>query len=215
MGTVYSGFTPSTPEHLLLDAGAFLKNFDPVKDTFEAAVTAGKLIGATAGGGSFSAVPEIRQIEVDGVKGEAKGMKTIDAWKVALTANVKEITAEALKMTLAAAKVETEGDKVPEGYQRITARNDLALDDYCDNVVWIGRLSGSLKPVIIEVSNALATNGLSITMADKSEATIPITMNGHYDAQEITDLETPPFAIYYPKMDAAAAAQAEEENGDA
>lgn len=203
MGKGYSGFTPSTPAHLLLDAGAFFKDFDVMTDTYESAIAAGKLIGATSGGGSFSATPEIRQIEVDGVKGEAIGMKTIDAWKVALTANVKEVTADALMLSLAAGKIETAGDAVPKGYQKITARNDLALEDYLRNVVWVGRLSGSEKPVIIEVSNALATNGLSLSVADKKEATISITLNGHYGAEQITDLETPPFAIYYPVLEEA------------
>lgn len=69
---VYSGFTAKTPEKLLLDAGAFFKNFEVGVDTFESAVTAGKLIGATAGGGVFEAKPDIRPIEIDGVKGCGK-----------------------------------------------------------------------------------------------------------------------------------------------
>ena len=42
----YSGYTSETPKSLLLDAGAFFKNFYVGTDTFESAVTAGKLIGA-------------------------------------------------------------------------------------------------------------------------------------------------------------------------
>ena len=65
---MFSGFTAGTAKHLQLDAGAFLKNYDPTQDTWETA-KATKLIGATSGGGSFSAVPTVRRIEVDGVKG--------------------------------------------------------------------------------------------------------------------------------------------------
>lgn len=192
--SVFSGFTANTPKHLQLDAGAFLKNYDVSKDTWETA-KATKLLGATSGGGSFSAVPSIRRIEVDGVKGAAKGMEAIDEWVVTLTANVKEITAEAIKLALAAAK--SEAADAPADYTKISGKNEISLDDYLDNVTWVGRLSGSNDPVIIAVKNALCTNGLTISFADKSEGLIPITVTGHYDP---SNLETPPFAIYYPKV---------------
>ena len=98
---MFSGFSAGTAKHLQLDAGAFLKNFDPAQDTWESA-KATKLIGATSGGGSFSAVPTVRRIEVDGVKGAVKGLETIDEWAVTLTANVKEVTAESIKLALGA-----------------------------------------------------------------------------------------------------------------
>lgn len=192
--SVFSGFTANTPKHLQLDAGAFLKNYDVTKDTWDTA-KATKLLGATSGGGSFSAVPSIRRIEVDGVKGAAKGMESIDEWVVTLTANVKEITAEAIKVALAAAK--SEAVDTPSGYTKISGKNEIALDDYLDNVTWVGRLSGSNDPVIIVVKGALCTNGLTISFADKSEGLIPITVTGHYDP---SDLETPPFDIFYPTV---------------
>ena len=192
--SVFSGFTANTPKHLQLDAGAFLKNYDITTDTWDTAKVT-KLLGATAGGGSFSAVPSIRRIEVDGVKGAAKGMESIDEWVVTMTANVKEITAESIKVALAAAKAETAD--VPSGYTKITGKSEIEAEDYLDNMTWVGRLSGSDEPVIIVVKNALATNGLTISFADKTEGLIPITVTGHYDA---SDLETPPFEIYYPTV---------------
>ena len=193
MGKKFTGFTANTAEKLLLDAGAFFKNFDINADTFESAVTANKLIGATQGGGSFSAVPTVRRIEVDGVKGATKGLETIDDWAVTMTANVKEVSVESIKMALGTAITDT--SSAPEGYTKITAKTDLTSDDYLANLTWVGRLSGSEKPVIIVVKNALSVNGLSITMADKTEAVIPMTITGHYDAD---DLEEMPFEIYYP-----------------
>ena len=82
-----SGVTSNTTKHLQLDAGAFLKNYDVTQDTW-ATAKGTKLIGATAGGGSFSAVPTIRRIEVDGVKGATKGFEALDEWVVTMTANV-------------------------------------------------------------------------------------------------------------------------------
>lgn len=192
--TIFSGFTKDTPKHLQLDAGAFLKNYDVAADTWATAKDT-KLLGATAGGGSFSAVPTIRKVEIDGVKGAAKGLQNIDEWVVTLTANVKEITADAIKLALAAAD-NTEAT-APANYTKITGRSELKDEDYLDNLTWVGRLSGSENPVIIVVKNALATNGLTISFADKSEGLIPITVTGHYP---VDDLETPPFEIYYPKV---------------
>ena len=73
---------------------------------------------------------------------------------------------------------------------------DIGLDDYIDNVTWVGNLSGSNEPVIIQVYNALNTDGLKLTVQDKNEATIPTTFYGHYSQE---NLDQPPFKIYYPK----------------
>lgn len=195
---VFSGFTKDTPEHLLLDAGAFFKDFlyeegGSSNDTFESAVSSGKLIGATKGGGEFSAVPEIRSIEVDGVKGRAKGLETIDSWEVYLKVTVLETTPESIKAALGAATVDSEAD---EKYDIITGNADIDLNDYLDNVTWVGTLSGSHEPVIIQVFNSISTDGLKLTVQDKGEATIPMTFYGHYT---FDDLATPPFKILYPK----------------
>lgn len=190
MGCI-SGITATTPENLLLDAGAFFKNYDLSKTYAE---NAGKLIGATSGGGSFSAVPTVRKIEVDGAKNNVKQLQTIDQWVVTMTANVKEVTVNSLKLALGAASSATTTGN-PTGYTEIDGNADFAEEDYADNITWVGRLSGSESPVIIQILNAVSLNGLSLTMADKNEVTIPVTLTGHYD---LDDLCTPPFKIFYP-----------------
>ena len=188
---VYSGFNSTTAEKLLLDSGAFLKNFVVGTDTFETAVAAGRLIGATSGGGTFTAAPTVRLIEIDGVKGAAKGLEVIDEWVVTLMANVKEVSAESIQLALGASTI-VNGTT---GYKKITANNYIVDGDYVDNVVWVGKLSGTDVPVIIEVLNAISLGGITLNMADKAEGLIPTTFTGHYDSVE---LDTPPFAIYYP-----------------
>lgn len=189
---VFSGFTATTAENLLLDAGAFFKDFVVGTDDFDSAVTAGKLLGATQGGGSFSAVPTVRNILIDGVKGSAKGLQQIDEWVVTITANIKEISQKAITNALGATTV-VDG---PTGYKKITANNYLQLTDYTTNIVWVGKLSKTDTPVVIVVKNAISLGGLSLNMADKAEGLITTTFTGHYDA---TDLDSPPFEIYYPK----------------
>lgn len=189
----YSGFTTETAKSLLLNAGAYFKNFDVGTDDFDSAVTAGKLIGATKGGGEFSAVPEIRQIEVDGVAGRAKGLETIDSWDIYLKANVLEVKEATIQSGLAASSVDSTTNT---DYDIITASNNLEVSDYIDNITWVGTLSGSDKPVIIQIFNALNTEGLKFSTTDKAEATISLTFYAHYTQD---DLDTPPFKIYYPK----------------
>lgn len=189
----YSGFTTETAKSLLLNAGAYFKNFDVGTDDFDSAVAAGKLIGATKGGGEFSAVPEIRQIEVDGVAGRAKGLETIDSWDIYLKANVLEVKEATIQSGLAASSVDTATNT---DYDIITASNNLEVSDYIDNITWVGTLSGSDKPVIIQIFNALNTEGLKFSTTDKAEATISLTFYAHYTQD---DLDTPPFKIYYPK----------------
>lgn len=189
----YSGFTTETAKSLLLNAGAYFKNFNVDTDDFDSAVTAGKLIGATKGGGEFSAVPEIRQIEVDGVAGRAKGLETIDSWDIYLKANVLEVKEATIQSGLAASSVDTSTNT---DYDIITASNNLEVSDYIDNITWVGTLSGSDKPVIIQIFNALNTEGLKFSTTDKAEATISLTFYAHYTQD---DLDTPPFKIYYPK----------------
>lgn len=189
----YSGFTTETAKSLLLNAGAYFKNFNVGTDDFDSAVAAGKLIGATKGGGEFSAVPEIRQIEVDGVAGRAKGLETIDSWDIYLKANVLEVKEATIQSGLAASSVDTSTNI---DYDIITASNNLEVSDYIDNITWVGTLSGSNKPVIIQIFNALNTEGLKFSTTDKAEATISLTFYAHYTQD---DLDTPPFKIYYPK----------------
>lgn len=189
----FTGLSANSGKHLQLDAGAFVKNWDEATDTWETAKSSGKLIGATAGGGSFAAVPTVRRIEVDGAKSAVKGFEALDEWQVTLTANVKEITADTLKMALATGK----SAKQSNGYEKITAAAELSDDCYIDNITWVGRISGSSEPVIIIVKNALCTNGLTLTPTDKSEGVVSLTLTGHSEA---TDVDEPPFVILYPNV---------------
>jgi len=186
-----TGYTADTPKNLLLDAGAFFVNYTMGTDTFESAKEGGKLLGATRGGGSFSAIPAIRQIEVDGLMGKTKGLEVIDSWEVKMSANIIEVTESVLKKAL----VSTETDNDQLMYHGIKGKNVIELDDYISNITFVGTYSGSEDPIIIQVYNAINTNGLTLTTSDKGETVIALEFEGHFDA---SDLDTPPFAIYYP-----------------
>ncbi len=180
----YSGFTADTSKHLILDAGAFYTNYGQPEE---------QLLGATQGGGEFNAVATLRQIEIDGVKGSAKGLKVLESWEVTLTANFLEVTPQILKMALGLADIDTtdvENDV-------ITGRTEVLDSDYIDNIAWVGKLSGSDKPVVIEIKNALSREGITLTTEDNAEGIIPITFEGHFDP---ANLDEAPFTISYPKL---------------
>lgn len=196
MGKVRTGYNTKTMENLHTGAGAYFKNFNVGVDTYETARTDGKLLGATQGGGEFKAAAEIRQIEIDGLPGKAKGAEIIDSWEVSLGMTFIETTPETLALSLGAADIDTTTNGT---YNIIQGRNAFEDSDYIDNITYIGTLTGSDEPIIVQVFNALSTDGLNIKVEDKKEGTIPVTVFGHYEDNGDGSLDAPPFKIYYPK----------------
>lgn len=78
----------------------------------------------------------------------------------------------------------------------IQPKGELDDTDYIDSLSFVGRLSGSEKPVVITIFNAFNTGDLTISPQDGKEGTLALDLDAHYEAD---DLETPPFKIYYPK----------------
>lgn len=187
----YTGVTSSTAENLILDSGAFFKDYDVSTDTFETAVTAGKLIGATRGGGEFTAIPQIKEVEVDGVLGAVKGLERLTRWDVNLKANVLELSKEVIKMALLAV---TDDTTTEIDYDIIEGKTEIEVADYIDNITWVGRLSSSEKPVIIQVFNTFNQDGFGLTMQDENEGVAALNFKAHF-----IDATTKPFKIYYPK----------------
>lgn len=181
-----TGFNKDTAKNLLLDAGAVFKNFD--KETMK-----GTLIGATQGGNSIAITPQMRNIPIDGVKSQyVKGLTVIDYVEVALTTNLLEVTKDTIKMALGA----TEEKEHNEDYDSIRGSHYILETDYLENVTYVGKISGSLKPVIVIVYNALNHGGLQLSMADADEGKLPVTFHGHTSPD---DLDNPPYEILYPK----------------
>lgn len=199
----YSGINKDTTKHIQLDAGAFFKNFDPATDTYATAKAAGKCLGATQGGGEFSAVPTLRTIDVDGAVGRVRGLVDIESWEVSIGATVLETTIETLKLALAAATSET--SSAPTGYTAIKGKAGISDKDYIDNIAWIGNISGSDSPIIIIVKNVLNEGGLSFSMTPNGEGKIALKFYAYNALADYeNDTVAPPFEIYYPDIAAGA-----------
>ncbi|PKM48345.1 MAG: hypothetical protein CVV01_03985 [Firmicutes bacterium HGW-Firmicutes-6] len=193
---VRTGYNTKTMENLHTGAGAYFKNFTVGVDTYETARADGKLLGATQGGGNFKAAAEIRQIEIDGLPGKAKGAELIESWEVSLGMTFIETTPATLALSLGAADIDSSTNGT---YSIIQGRNAFKDSDYIDNITYIGTITGSDEPIIIQVFNALSTDGLDIKVEDKKEGTIPVTVFGHYEDSGDGSMDAPPFKIYYPK----------------
>lgn len=189
----YTGLTTKTKKHLLLGAGAFFKNFLVGTDTYASAVAGGKLIGATQGGGEFSAVATFRQIPVDGAIGDIKELEDIERWDVSLSATVLEVSKATIALALGSATITTLTGTAP--YNKIVGNNGLSSGDF-NNITWCGCLLGEDKPMLIQVDNALCTNGLNLSMQDGEEGKIALEFKGFYEGVDTGAEPVAPFSIY-------------------
>jgi len=178
------GYSSTTPNNLVIDSGALYKNYGVVGKE--------ELISATSGGNEFNVAVKTRDIKVDGLKGLQKGLRVVTDIEISLKANLLEITTDILKMALLGdVDIITDVD-----YDIITGKTTISDTDYLDNIALVGRISGSLKPVIIILKNVLNTDGLKFKTADDKDNTLPVTFTAFGDPATPTVL---PYEIRYPK----------------
>lgn len=188
-----------TFKNLQLNAGAFLVNFDYASiesvDALKAAIATAledksKTLGATRGGGTFTATPEVRNIEADGKRYEFVGSTVFDSWSIKLTGTLMEIIPENFSRILAAADVTENSGK---NMKTIKVRTDVKSTDFIDTLTWVGDTSRGA--MMITIKNALNTTGATLTFTDKGEGTLPFEFTAHQSSVE--DTEYAPFEIVY------------------
>lgn len=195
---ILSAFTKNTAKNMQLDAGLLVRGLTDILN-FSGTIADDKKLGATSGGATFSATPEIRNIfeGIDGAKGNYKDGNVIDNWEVTLTATVKEMTAKNLQLAMATADI----DNGSEGkFDVLTPRMDIKTTDYIDNICWLGTMNGSTEPMIIELKNVMNTNGISFTAEDKGSGSVELELKAHFDLSKPNEV---PFNIYFPKQSIA------------
>ncbi len=177
------GYTPATPQNLMIDAGAIYKNYGLAGEA---------LLGATSGGNEFQVVVKTRDVKVDGLKGTVKGLTRIVSTDVTMKVNMLEVTAETLRIALMGVTDSTGID-----YDVITGKTEILLTDYIDNIALVGRISGSAKPVIIMLKNALSSDGVKFSNKDSADNILPITFTASIDPNTPT---VSPYEIRFPKV---------------
>lgn len=183
-----NGFTNASKNHFIVDAGAVYLNAEFDAETGE---FSGTLLGATAGGNEFAVDQEVRQIEVDGMKGRGKGLQEVTFMNPNLTVNLKELSAQNLSRIIAGGDV----DEADTNYDILTSKGVIEDADYIDSVALVGRVIGSAKPIVIVLNNVLSVEGLEMSFEDNNEVVVPVTFGGHYD--ETMEV---PYKIYLPKQ---------------
>lgn len=200
MAGILSAFSKGTAKNMQLDAGILVRNLENILEFDGTLVEANKL-GATSGGATFSATPELRNIfdGIDGAKGNYKDGNVIDNWEITLTATVKEMTAKNLQLAMASADITED-----ENFSVLTPRMNVSTSDYIDNICWLGTMNGSTNPMIIELKNVMNTNGISFTAEDKGSGSVELELKAHFDLSKPDEV---PFKIYFPKDKAVVGAR--------
>lgn len=157
---------------LQLDAGVLLKNFDPANPELVDA----DIICATTGGINPTCTPTFTDMaeDIDNVPNNMLEFKQIQAWECGLGFTALSITAETIKMSLGAADVDAETNK-------ITPRNSLEREDF-QGVWWVGDLSNG-GFAAIHLKNALSTGGFSLQTTKNGKGQLAVTLTGHYSVE--------------------------------
>lgn len=182
-----------TFERIQLNAGILLSEFDPSTGT----AANNKIIGATSGGNSFSAVPEFIDFgdDVDNVPNNTKELKKIDYYTVTMSGTFVTASTTAAKMLIGAADIDAQDNT------KVLPRADLSADDF-DDIWWVGDYSdknGATNGgfIAIKLIDALSTGGFQLQSSDKGKGQMSYEFTGHYSIAD-EDL-TPPFEIYIKK----------------
>jgi len=198
-GPGLSGLNCSTPNNLVLDAGALYFNIDetafthnpPYDDPVTQALAGATLAGATRGGATFETGKETRHVEVDGMRYPIKGLERIDGYTPTLTVTMIEMSAANLQRLLGSSTATTLGN-----FTTIDLSAEIASTDYITNVALVTTLSGSEDPVILVLRNVLMTESASLAFEDKSEAGIEATFTAHVSP---CSPYTSPVTLYVPR----------------
>ena len=152
-------------------------------------------LGATTGGGTFTATPEFRVPGLNGLRKNTKGFMVIDEWEVSLKCSAVELTEAGLLLAAGYGSAATSANVTT-----ITPAQGLVPDsEYAD--LWVSGNTSDGKIFAICIKNALNNNGVQLSFADKDTGKYDIDVRGNYTA---ATLDTPPFIIYLDKSVATA-----------
>ncbi len=189
-----SGYTSATPQNYLIDAGAIYKNlvYNEGNGDWD-----GELLGATAGGNKVTITNEYRVVEVDGVFTIPVGNDILTKSTGVMEINVKEITAEAIRMSINGAIRDAETSEAPDGYKIVEGKSRVESSDYLNNLALVGTRAGSDEPIIIIFDHAFCTSGFEAEFQDDSEAVIKMVLETRAGEEEVTNRKLPA-KVYYP-----------------
>lgn len=177
----------NTFETMQMNAGIFVKSFNPSTNTYSG------LMGATTGGGQFSATPEYYDYgeDIDNCPKNTMELKKQDNVDCKLTATFVTISPETALTMMGAGDVDG-GDTT-----HLIPRRDLKASDF-EDVWWIGDYSqynegSGAGFCAIHLMNALSTGGFQVQSTDNGKGQFAMELTGHYSIEH-TDIV--PYEVY-------------------
>ncbi len=154
------------------------------------------ILGATQGGITVTIEPNIEDIEADGKTVKVQGMEVKNGETASIQINALEVTDELLEAMIIGDKTDS---AVVSNYRELVSRAQIEEGDYVKNLgVIMECLDGT--PCIVIYELARCTSGLSLSLANASQAVPQVTfecvspMNGDHNAL--------PYKIFWPKAEA-------------
>ena len=193
-----TGYSNTTSKNYLINAATIYTGvkYDDVAGDFT-----GTLHGATSGGVTLTVEQSYRDVEIDGTSHmKVKGNKVLESATATVTANMKELTAENIRKSLNGTIREAAVGEAQVGYQVIETKRYLEDGDYIENMAIVGTLSGTDKPVIAILDNAISTGGLELGTEDNNEAVVEQTYEAHATVEQL-DADQYPWRILFPTVD--------------
>lgn len=168
-----------TFDGLQLDAGVFLKNFDP----YNPVIVDADIVCATTGGFQVSCVPTYSDLgeDVDNCPANMKELKHLDSWECKVSFTSLGTSAAGIKLALGAADI--------DGVTKIVPRKGLEQTDFSD-YWWVGdKANGGY--VAVKTINALSTGGFSLqtTKNGKGQTTVELTGHVSMNHQDVMPME--------------------------
>lgn len=194
-----TGYSNTTAKNYLINAATI---YTGVTYDGEAGEFTGTLHGATSGGVTLTVEQSYRDIEIDGTSHmKVKGNKVLESATATVTANMKELTAENIRKSINGTMRDAGVGEAPEGYKVIETKRYLEDGDYIENMAIVGTLSGTDKPVIAILDNAISTGGLELGTEDNNEAVVEQTYEAHATVEQL-DADQYPWRILFPTVEA-------------
>lgn len=144
--------------------------------------TDARLLGPTKGGGTFKVTKNIRDIEFDGRKGKTKGAQVVDEINAVLSVNNLNTSIDTLALAMPYATLAGDKTSLTCGSSAIGVVPSSA---YLKNVTeFCKTVGGAYKKITIY--NAMNEGDVEFAAAPKSEGTVAMEFNGHWDAVDDT-----------------------------
>lgn len=186
------GITKTTPNSVLLGAGAFYKDLK-----FESGKWGGACIGATSGGGKVSITGEFVDIEADGALVKVKGLTVKQGGAASMEVNYLEVTTDMLK-TVTLMEV---GDSDAEGFTMLKDKATISEGDYLNNFGFVGMTADGSRQIVVIFDWAICTSGFELEGKNKENSVVKATFEACADIEG--DLDRLPVRIYYPELPTA------------